>query len=526
MWTWLVLLLIATCFLGAVARRIWARHPGWPAVDRAAAASLPLAVPPLLAILTGCLGWMLFYYFNYVRLVPSVALWFGYDPYPGLEGGPIVNNVYGPATTLVYLPCGFGWDPTSAMTVAFALNLVMFFVPVTCFLAHVATGDRRGRVRLAWAIVFFLAAAVCYDPTRYLLTLRHADAPAMAFGALACFFVYRRREAIGLVDLLLASAFAVLAVASKQLAAPLVVALPLYVLVAFGVRPAVRFLACLVASGALLLALFSLAFGFQDMVLDTWTVLSRQGFQVSGFEWVIVCWRLAIATLPMLCLIALLVFLDWRARGDRPPSLRAWVRQNRWTVLLVCGVALLPLSVLARAKVMGDENSFYSVYFFVLAATVLLAESAVHHPDRSVAETSVAVMMLAALVHATLAVPVVKHAANLARAHAHEEQVAFEYARRHPGDAYFPWSQLASLQAEGELYHCEMGVMERRLTGFAPTEAHFRAHLPERMKIVAFGPSIHEGQMSVLDDLPEFSREVQVPELPGWTVFARETREP
>jgi hypothetical protein len=236
---------------------------------------------------------------------------------------------------------------------------------------------------------------------------------------------------------------------------------------------------------------------------------------------VIVCWRLAIATLPMLCLIAFLVFLDWRMRETGPGSFRAWVRENRWTVLLLCGLALAPLSVLGRAKVMGDENSFYSVYCLLLAATVFLAETAVRHPRKSVAEMSVAIMMLAALVHATLAAPVIKNAANLGHVHAHEEQVAFEYARRHPGEAYFPWSQLASLQAEGKLYHCEMGVFERSLTGFAPTEAHFRAHLPERMGIVAFGPSIRdEGQMTVLDYLPEFSRKVKVPELPGWTVFA------
>jgi hypothetical protein len=100
-------------------------------------------------------------------------------------------------------------------------------------------------------------------------------------------------------------------------------------------------------------------------------------------------------------------------------------------------------------------------------------------------------------------------------------QEAYEYAKRHPGEAYFPWNPISSLLAEGKLYHTTFGLWDRDLAGLKISDEHVRAYIPRNIKIMAFRLSKTEDRR-IGRFLPEFKRKVTVEGLPGWTVYASE----
>ena len=96
-------------------------------------------------------------------------------------------------------------------------------------------------------------------------------------------------------------------------------------------------------------------------------------------------------------------------------------------------------------------------------------------------------------------------------------QIAYEFAVRHPGEAYFPWQPLASLFAEGRLYHFEYGMLDRFLAGYEPTAEHVRANVPPRMHWIAG----HARLWTMNQFFRDYTTEVPLPELPGFVVRER-----
>ncbi len=519
MWFCLLFFLAISLLSVGLLWSVSSRVAGRPTADRIASRCLPGALVTLAALLAGCLGSMLFSTFSYIHLTPSIALWHGYDLYYGPTDGPVLNTIYPPLAALVYLPSGFGRDPTWAMGVAFAVNLALFLAPVTCFLARLSTGSSGVRVRVAWALVFFVAASVCYRPSRSLLEVAHADAPALAFGALACFFFWCAVQKSSLVFVVVSSLFAVMAVWSKQTAVPILGALPILAFLASGRRFFLRYLTCLAVSGLAVSGLFILGFGFENMFFNMWTLQSRLPLQFAGMSWLGLFWQLATLVVPLLCLIVLAAFVDVQGGGVGGRPVRRWLRESPWTILVFVGVCMLPVSILGRARLGGDDNSYHSVYYFILAATVLLAEMAVRRADRRTQEMSVVMMMLCWLLHSLFAVPTARQVDNLSHARTNPEQMAYQYAARHPGEAFFPRFTLAGLMAEGELYHCEIGVLDRNNAGLPVGERHFQKHLPAGFRYVVFGPDLAEDRPWILDYLKDYRHRRQLSELPGWVAY-------
>ncbi len=62
-------------------------------------------------------------------------------------------------------------------------------------------------------------------------------------------------------------------------------------------------------------------------------------------------------------------------------------------------------------------------------------------------------------------------------------------------------------------------MFDRELAGFPVTEKHFREGIPQAPKYI--GIFYHESEF-VSRYLPEFSREIDVPELPEWRILVRD----
>ena len=228
-----------------------------------------------------------------------------------------------------------------------------------------------------------------------------------------------------------------------------------------------------------------------------------------------------------LAVILFSIFAEWTCARSGDNGMRNWCQRNRWALLLFVGLAGIPAAIIGRIKEGGEENALvYVTYFFAAAATLSLVDLSLESgpmPRHSLA--AAAKVLLLALTIA-LAVPYLPPRARLIASgltlSGNCQQQAYAFAKTHPGQVYYPWHPLATLMAEGELYHFSYGVFDRELAGYPLSEEHFRRHVPPRMRYVAY----FEPQERYIERyLPEFSHRVVIPELPGWEVFVREDTE-
>ena len=101
------------------------------------------------------------------------------------------------------------------------------------------------------------------------------------------------------------------------------------------------------------------------------------------------------------------------------------------------------------------------------------------------------------------------------------EQQAYDYAKSHPGEAYFPWHPLASLMATGQLHHAGYCVWDWEITDIEISHERFRANLPSDFRYVAFEDFAYPPDEALIERLPEFGWRAHLDELPGWGVFTR-----
>jgi hypothetical protein len=212
---------------------------------------------------------------------------------------------------------------------------------------------------------------------------------------------------------------------------------------------------------------------------------------------------------------------------------RRWpsdARTGRWALLLFVGVAMVPTAVVGGAKLGAFLNAHSYASYFIAGAATLGAGELAARPDGcgTIARLSIAAA-LGALVVSYANSPVDVQAARQSLAGLrtwtdNPQQHAFEFARAHPGEVYFPLNPLASLQAEGRLDHAAVGIWDRSQAGFAPPPALLRRYLPPQLRWVAFRPL--RGGFTLLPDpaqlAPGFTRRVTLPELRGFDVFERE----
>jgi len=477
------------------------------------------------------------------RFSPTYSLLRGYTLYYPEGSGPVYNTIYPPMSYLAYLPAAFCGGPTTSMIAGALLGQALVLVPILAlFLAP--HGDRSStRSPLFSACVFFgfwkfLASSLLHG----LLVFIHADAPSIGFAALACTVLYARRaEPVPSVRTMLSSAvFASLAVWSKQTLAPLFVLLPAWLFLTHGLGAALRFSGWLAASLAGFTAIFVGAFGLRPMrfnVIDLpkshpWTYAPdySHGFLVFLTELASVC-------LPVLLgLFALLYLSRGRPTGaddevvtdalpaGRSGAIRSYFRANYWALFAGLGVAMVPFGLLARIKLGGHINAYgHTLYFLAVAACLLLLDW--HARNRELGRERVNGALKAAVLVWPLAPllmvnsDLLQQYTSMQPVYQNPQEVAYQYALKHPGEAYFPWNTLSTLMAEGQAYHFEAGMIDRDLGHVAPIDTHFRRHVPDKLRVVAYPPNrIFEWTMRYF---PDFKRRVVIDELPGWICYER-----
>jgi hypothetical protein len=174
------------------------------------------------------------------------------------------------------------------------------------------------------------------------------------------------------------------------------------------------------------------------------------------------------------------------------------------------------MGIIGANKFGGNENSFHVLYFLIALALVWLVAEAPGAPPRRMARAAAyALCAIGTVVAWRYGYVDVRGPAPHVFPNPHQQ--AYDFARAHPGTAYFPWHPLATLLAEGKLPHFAYGVFDRTLGGSPPTPEHFRAHIPERLAYVV----VRDQDRKVMGYLPEFTEQRTSDELPGWTLLVR-----
>ena len=442
-----------------------------------------------------------FWSVNGSRLMPSFALSHGVNYYVDLaRGGPLYSTLYGPLVATVYLPATWFPTPNSAVLAGAAITVLV------CFGA--AAFLHFGRANAANTVAFLAAGLlICYlDPLTYSCFNIHADGPGLAFAAIACGTLYPERRSLPVSALC-----AVLAIFSKQMFVAVPIALLAYLLLAAGRKSAWRYLLWLTLAGGAAGAAAIAVWGFGPLYHCLIWLPSHHPWNNRSalFSWIQAGRQMIRLSMPVLVLLVAGAIYRWRllAAGRAAP------------VLLV-GIALVPFSILGRAKMGGDINSLsFATFFLTCGLTLLLADLA---RERLAMSTLLAILIALTAYEAPLAFGI---AAKIGQLPAAPQQVAFRYLQRHPGEAYFPWFPLSHYEAEHKFRHYAFGIADRLMAGEDVSMQEFRAYVPRDPRIVALSADGSRDMLGydLMQFLPAYDSPGTDPELPGWVVYRKHT---
>ncbi len=474
---------------------------------------------------------------NAARLATAAALKEGIPVYAGVDHGVLLSSLHTPLSNLAYLPATTAANPTLAVIMGVLLSLAFTLGPAALVL--VAGEQEAGGARLfrIGAVVCFALACSAIFALNYTVYWIRADGPAIGLlaGAGAILALRRNRSASG--PLLMSSLLAILTIWTKQTFAPGVVALLLFVLALDGWRVLAKYCAFLLASTLAVSALALMFFPWRDLALNTLLVPSLHPWKaascltdsaaacvhvtgladrlktcaVVGGQLLDSCSLLLLAGLP-------LVILRLSARGKRI-GVREWVEGNRWFVFALLALLLSPVAIVNQAKVGGEPSSYAApVYFLLLSVMSLLVSSS---SLQATANISRGLLVTLILIFSATSLRALPSLPGIVRElPSNPQQVAYEYARAHPGEVYFPWNPLSTLMAEGRAHHFEFAIYDRDLAGMSPRQQHFQEHLPARLRFVAFPPHQHEWQPRlILRYLPECREEAAQDQWSGWSLY-------
>ena len=523
-----MIVLLGIVVLAAVATSIvvYRRCCTLEPVDRALATAIPtlaalVGIEIVLNIATEPLFDM-----NSVRLARTFALFHRTGLYPGANAtGPIVGTLHTPVSHFLFFPAIFAPAPAPAICIASAISFLLVFGPVLWLHRPSNFRDKRSTFYSMFALIT-CACILFRDDTsggmRASVFHVHADPAAICFVTLAGAVLCLGESNPGWRRLLLSSAFAVLALGSKQTMAPALVALCLYLLIADGLSAAFRYILCLLGSGlafaALLLCCFRPA---RDMLFNILTLAAHRPYKnplIAAFRQLFT--DASMQGLPVV--FCLLLFVLYWFFYERAPG-NGWRRlfsAERWMIFPLIGTFLVPVCIKAQLTVGADLNHMgMSCFFLALGATLGLGRFM--RDENSAAHARVAKLLAAILI--LLCLPgIVGTVADSALKALHQKPdvtVTYKYAMKHPGRAYFPRSPLAEFYAEHRFYHYDGALIDRELAGRGVSQQQLVSGLPDNASLIVLRKEQHisNALLSYMAGWPQ----IDDPELPGWVVYQR-----
>lgn len=458
----------------------WTRKNGLPWPERLAHGVLPPLLGILAAVYWETAALSIRWVWSACRLAPTIGLFHGYPLYSPAESGPINGWLYGPVAALAWTPAALAGSPLTALTIATVINLAFLLVPL--LVAGSRPGTTPGASRVL-GFVFGAAAMLQVYPTWYMASALNADAIAVGLGTGSCLALLRNNPT-SMKSLWLAATLGVLAGWTKQSEAFLALAQIGWVWHAHSRSTALRLAGVYGISMIVATALVFWFFPLRDVIFNLWTIPSAHalpggwhavlGETVDFSRYTVMLW------LPC----TLLFFIR-----SRPGALAAGnptTPGNEVLLFLVAALGALPLGIMAAIKIGGDRNSMHSVYYLAVAATLSVSRAWPVLVARRGGIAAAAVLAGIIAVSLFAGKQVAGYPTMTALPARCLSQEAWNYARERPGKAYFPWDPLATLMAEGRMYHFEYGVLDRIYARHPPDPTRIARNLPTGAEVVIY----------------------------------------
>ncbi len=458
--------------------------------------------------------------YSTIRLQRSFVLAAGEPLFAAPGEGAILNTIYGPIAPLVFLPATLFAAPSTSVLAGSVLALIWFFGPAGLLL--VRCGGRWGA---AVGLPLMVAVALDVWPLTYAGFTVHVDGPALGLGLLACMAVIPGEGGSERRSFALASIAAVLAVWTKQVMAPLPVAMVVYVGWAMGWRSACRLVGWLLVVGSGVGLLVVALFGpLSSLWLYLVVVPGGHGWRWAEVAQWTSTFRLLLVEAASVWAVVLLVCAARLKSARRQTENRRSLAYPR--LLALVAVVLLPMAVLGRIKVGGDANAFSYVLYFVLvgglAGLVATARSTVPSEGRRLARSGSMVLLTGLVLVLTVfqAPPSSwrwRQALNLAQ---WPQEWALAYAKTHP-DIYFPRLSMVHYLAHGDIVHQGVGLLDLFLAGIDIDHEMIADRLPRPLAGVAFQDNGFQGDIAYMPILWAFTEMTRDEALPGFVIFRK-----
>nr|WP_020465963.1 hypothetical protein [Singulisphaera acidiphila] len=471
-------------------------------------------------------------FWNGARLAPAIGLLHGYRLYYPATEGPINGWIYGPISSVAYLPAALLGNAGVKVLVGRGLSLFYYYAPAAWLLLRGGEG-RKGRPGVGEFLLFltFVLLTTNSHALRYSATEVHADAPTLALAALAIATMVRGGGGQNPWTCSLALILAVLAVWSKQLTVPiLIVVLPAYALATGALKSPVRSLLPGIVGGLAITVTLFLVLDPSSLLLNIVEVPGRHRFRAKDlvdFLYPLIVLQQKHA--PLLFLLAVGGQARIALAADEAGTDASAGRRDRgWIVFLIAGLAELPFSLMGYFGEGGNDNSMsFSLYFLTLGTLLMLKPLVGSGWLNERASTNWVWYLVIGLnlMLATFEVEAQGDALINRKGPWQDSLAAERFIRAHPGEVYFPWNPESHLAAEGKYYHTEDGINGRSYSGISTSSDHFFRHIPPRTRLVCYPPNAaglaRVGAMTYLTGF----RPTKVADLPGWACYERESGE-
>ncbi|MDD3374158.1 MAG: hypothetical protein PHY73_00320 [Candidatus Omnitrophica bacterium] len=470
-----------------------------------------------------------FFDWNSARLAWTFSIKYGHQVFYGLSKGPILARMYGPLMPLSYWPCTWMKTPTLAICLGSLLSVLFIFVPSISFFVIEAKKESFSKSAFfCYFSLFCLFSFSLYSLSRSIFMI-HADAPSIGLAALACLFLYGDREELRPHYKILSAFFVACSIWTKQIAVPLAIALPMYVWVKEGRRSAQSYFFQIILFLFSLLALFSYSFGFREMFEEMFLIPSRHPARYSmgwGKGFFLIAWYFLKNTSLFVALILLTNIEPIKRLFKRAVSFNVFFKQNDWVLFFLVGVAMAPTAILAMLKKGGDVNNFsFSIYFFVLAATICLVRFFLKSlKEVSLDRKKIIKFLFCILMFCLMSLSVGTFFSffnRLILADRNPQEMAYVFSLQNPEKIYFPDSILSTCFSDKKVYHSLDGVYDRKNARIPIDPQHFKKYIPRKLEQIAIPKRYLYRHSYILEKFPEFHAQKGTKETAFWTVYEK-----